>query len=428
MLKPLIVRGELLVAGHQRTKALRRLGKTSAAVFLLGEETTTYDEIRFNQLHNGTDLDSGDEECHISTPLTLGYQVIQPAFIKGNMRSRMAVVRSEVARLISRYGPWGGCVATSDGEVIHAAQYALAAKMTNTPLTVYAIEASRKEEYLKFLNHSYGEFSYKNIERKTYIQTFAQMFRLRNSGNERGRSLKSTLYEECVIPWIKKNPKARGIDFGAGQGDYVKKLKKEGVDIIDVELFRRKGNAINLAEVRRLIDAMNQQLLLKGKFDFVVCDSVLNSVDSAEAQQSVMTWLNYLCKEGGTVFFSGRSRERCEKMLNTSKHVNKGRAIEFLDKEGNSALYRKGAWFFQKFHSIAQVKQLAEDYQLKIFAHKHDHHQTSWQCSCLKQAEMQVEQVIAAANFEFNQPVSPNKTIDRHNQVIDTIHQLEARR
>jgi ParB family transcriptional regulator, chromosome partitioning protein len=33
LVKPLIVRGDLLVAGHQRTKALRKLGVTRAPVF-----------------------------------------------------------------------------------------------------------------------------------------------------------------------------------------------------------------------------------------------------------------------------------------------------------------------------------------------------------------------------------------------------------
>ncbi|EKU4728648.1 MULTISPECIES: ParB N-terminal domain-containing protein [Citrobacter] len=55
LVKPLIARGDLLVAGHQRTKVLQRLGINTAAVYKLPRETTVYDEIRFNQLHNGTD-------------------------------------------------------------------------------------------------------------------------------------------------------------------------------------------------------------------------------------------------------------------------------------------------------------------------------------------------------------------------------------
>ena len=66
LVKPLIVRKDLLVAGHQRTKALRKLGIDRAAVFRLGRDTTVYDEIRFNQLHNGTDLDGGDENVRIA--------------------------------------------------------------------------------------------------------------------------------------------------------------------------------------------------------------------------------------------------------------------------------------------------------------------------------------------------------------------------
>lgn len=66
LVKPLIARGNLLVAGHQRTKALRASGIEKAAVYLLPRQTTIYDEIRFNQLHNGTDMDSGDERCVIT--------------------------------------------------------------------------------------------------------------------------------------------------------------------------------------------------------------------------------------------------------------------------------------------------------------------------------------------------------------------------
>ena len=63
VVKPIIARGESIIAGHQRTKALRKNGVTKAPVFLLATDTTTYDETRFNQLHNGTDMDGGDENC-----------------------------------------------------------------------------------------------------------------------------------------------------------------------------------------------------------------------------------------------------------------------------------------------------------------------------------------------------------------------------
>ncbi len=124
LVKPLIVRGDLLVAGHQRTKALRSVGVTHAPVYALPCETTTYDEVRFNQLHNGTDLDGGDEACRITGGFTeTGWAIVQPQRITGNFRAKLANVRNEICDLITRYGPWGGSVATMSGEVIHCAQY-----------------------------------------------------------------------------------------------------------------------------------------------------------------------------------------------------------------------------------------------------------------------------------------------------------------
>lgn len=216
LVKPLIVRGDLLVAGHQRTKALRRLGITRAAVYTLPCETTVYDEIRFNQLHNGTDFDSGDERCRVAGLADKhGFIQVPASQITGNMRAKMAYVRKNIAELVIKYGPWGGCVATQSGEVIHCAQYALAAKMTRTPLTVFVIPDAEKEKYQRYLNKSYGVFEYSHLEKTTYIQTYAQLMRLRNGG-----SLKSQLYEGLIIPTITKRleastlAQARGITRG----------------------------------------------------------------------------------------------------------------------------------------------------------------------------------------------------------------------
>lgn len=423
LVKPLIVRGNLLVAGHQRTKALRRLGRTTGAVYLLSTDTTKYDEVRFNQLHNGTDLDSGDENCNLATTLKLGYQVVDPSCISANMRCRLAPVRAEICKLIGKYGPWGGVVATDKGEVIHAAQYALAAKLTGTPLTVYVVAAARKEEYTSFLNREYGQFSYEALERNTYIQSFAQMFRLRDGPS--GKSIKSRLYENLVIPWINENPGLRGIDFGSGQGDYAKMLRRRGVNLLDVELFRRKGgSAFNFTAINRMIDKMNAALVDEGKFDFVICDSVLNSVDCKAAETSVMTWLNYLCKPGGKIFFSGRSVERIHSNLDATKTTDTTRYIEFLDDEGYSSLYRKGRWFFQKFHSVEQVDSLAFEFKMQILDRLHNKHSTSWRCMTQKVGEMSLEQVIAAAEYEFNLPISDDRTIDRHEDVVEVIKKV----
>lgn len=425
LVKPLIVRGDLLVAGHQRTKALRHIGHTRAAVYVLPCETTTYDEVRFNQLHNGTDMDCGDEECQIHVPLELGYQQVPASTVTGNMRSRMGPVRHEIASLIRKFGPWGGVVATQSGKVIHCGQYALAAIMTNTPLTVYGIADDKVGDYRAFLDKTYGVFSYDGLKRDTWIQTFAQMMRLREGPSGKGN--KSTLYETMAIPYLQRSlGKLRAIDFGSGQGDYADRLRKEGFDIHDVELFRRaKGKqALDLGAVNRMIDGMIKRLDKLGQFDVVVCDSVMNSVDSLDAETAVLTTLNLLAKDGGSLFISGRKTERVHSQQQHTSQSGHGRYVEFLDEHGFSALYRKGHWFYQKFHEGPQIELLLADHGFETVQHVRSASSTSWQLHARKVAALPLAQVEKAIAFEFNMPVGDTRRINRHGDVIAAARRL----
>ena len=128
IVKPIIVSGNLIVAGHQRTKALLAAGIDKAPVYLLPKNINQTDEIRFNQLHNGTDFDSGDERAWVGRSENLGFEMVPPIKLRGNMRAKMANVRNEICKLIIKYGNWGACVATQAGKVIHAGQYVLACR------------------------------------------------------------------------------------------------------------------------------------------------------------------------------------------------------------------------------------------------------------------------------------------------------------
>lgn len=418
LVKPLIVRGDLLVAGHQRTKALRRLGITRAAVYTLPCETTVYDEVRFNQLHNGTDFDSGDERCRVGGLADKqGFVQIPASQITGNMRARMAYVRKNIAELVIKYGPWGGCVATQSGEVIHCAQYALAAKMTRTPLTVYVIQDAEKEKYQRYLNKSYGVFEYSHLEKTTYIQTYAQLMRLRNGG-----SLKSQLYEGLIIPSITKAP--RGIDFGSGQGDYAKLLRDKGYNLHDVELFRRKGagNTLDRAATNKMIDTLVDDLKTRGRYDYVVCDSVLNSVDSVEAERSVLTVLKGLCKAGGSIYFSGRSRGELEAVLKQTQAASAKSRLYFVDHNGFTALYRKGHWFYQKFHSNDEVKQLCREHSFRI--KRSVFNGKSWYLHVINDDSLSWDQLEKAVLFEFELPLPSGATVGRSADVLAAFRPL----
>lgn len=117
VVKPLLARGKVLVAGHQRLKALRRLGFKKAPVCILDRGVNFYDEIRFNQFHNGVEIDSDESNCIISGGCELGYHKINPDRIEANFRSRYAGIRKDIAKLLVKYGEWGSIVALENREV-----------------------------------------------------------------------------------------------------------------------------------------------------------------------------------------------------------------------------------------------------------------------------------------------------------------------
>src|SRR6266498_4600877 len=86
MVKPIIA-GEdgTIVAGHQRSRAAMAVGVTSAPVFIV-KDLNKLDEIRFNQLHNGTDLDTGDENVRVPPCDQVGYYDVPHQSIKGNLK------------------------------------------------------------------------------------------------------------------------------------------------------------------------------------------------------------------------------------------------------------------------------------------------------------------------------------------------------
>ena len=396
--KPIIVSGDLIIAGHQRTRSLRALGRKTAPAIVLGR-VTEGDEIRFNQLHNGTDFDCGDELAHAgrSAGEPFRFEMVPAAACSGNMRAKLANVRAEICKLMTRYGNWGGCVATMSGAVIHAGQYLLACKALNFPVRVYRIPDEMEGEARQLLGRTYGVFSYDHLERKTYIQTYAQMMRLRDGPS--GRALASSLYENRVLPGLKRGE--RILDFGCGQGDYVKALGRTGHRIFGIEFFFREGSQIDGAAVHRMIDAAAADIERHGLFDVVVCDSVLNSVDSLQAEADVLTCVNALCRPGGRIYFSGRQREKIESQDRSTQVAESTRYVEFMDEHGFTALYRHGNWFYQKFHARAAAEALGRRYIGNGAAYQ-TASSTAWSVAGTKAVELDRADVEASIAREFD--------------------------
>lgn len=312
--KPIIVLQDgTLVAGHQRTKAAKLEGMTTAPAFVIRGELDPNDEVRFNQLHNGTDLDDYDGRVTIDPPVgKVGtFEDVAPERVHGDMTSSGLEIRKMIGGLILRYGPWGGVVATTDGIVVSSPHYALAAVQLRKPVRVFWIAPEGATEAKDWFTRQYGEFSYDHLPRTTYIQTLAQLPRLRNGGLT-PRDNRSVTYTEVVLPRLNKTD--RLLDFGCGQGDYVRRLQQSGQRAFGIEFFRRHGKALDYRATHALIDSALGEWTKRGGFDVVVVDSVMNSVDSPQAERDVMVCANTFCRPGGRIVLSGRfhSREEIE--------------------------------------------------------------------------------------------------------------------
>lgn len=412
--KPVIVtHSGLLVAGHQRTTIASRLGLTTVPAWVLSA-TTEADEVRFNQLHNGSDLDICDQPVRVPASTALGFEEVEAAAIDCNTRSQGAAIRSEICRLVVAYGGWGCAVATQAGEVISSPQYAIAMHILQRPCRVYRIPDTLAAEARGFLGQTYGRFSYDHLPRRTWIQTFAQPRRLRSEAKGG-----STLYDHLVIPTLR--PGDRVLDFGCGQADYVRELRRRGHAIFGIEFYHRTGVMLDLKATRALVDDALLEWGRRGPFDVVVCDAVITSVNTRQAEADVMTMVNAFAKVGARVFFSGRSREAVDGSMRSTQAVSADhhrRYVEFLDEDGFSGMLHRGDWFFQKFHRREDALALASRFLGGPAKYSTIAGRSMWQVATSKMRELPARDVEDALRREFDLPWPEGRSVGRASSAL----------
>lgn len=427
IIKPILVnrKNNIIIAGHQRTKAMTAVGLTETPAYIL-DGVGRADEIRFNQLHNACELEVKDEApkmkiCPAGGEIPFGYFRVNNADIHIIDKGKMQALTNTLAKLLIKYGEFGCPICTKDGLIHISSAYAYAAKVTGGGMDVLCLPDDKMERAKYFLSKSYGEFCYDNLEKTTWHQHFAQKKRLRDGKKGENNSHQSYLYRLYVEPYLKGHSdgkRLRIIDFGAGQKDYSKKLKKEGYDIIAVDPYHCKENTNEIdadGNTRDFIKIANS-IKKDGLYDVVICDSVLNSVDSLEAERSVINTVRALCKRGGMIFISGRSYER--ENLRNSYFLKKqtDAAVKFYDKDLFSALFRDGEWFYQKFHTDEMVKNIAESIGAKSKIH---YNSQAFSIEGIKDKDISIEDAISALSFEWNLPLPNNRRYGLSNIITD---------
>ena len=361
-IKPIIVNGEtnVIMAGHQRTKAMRALGYDECDAYVL-HGINQQDEARFNQIHNKTEYEVSDDapRVRINKPMELGTSIIYPNEVEVLDKGRLADFNKSLATLIQRYGAFGMPICTQSGDVIVSSAYAMASKLCYEPMLVLTLDDHKAELAKSYLSKEYGRFSYDTIRRKTYIQSLAQLPRLQGRGKRR---MVSKLYEQMVIPYldaIQDGSTLRILDFGAGKYAYADKLRARGYNIERVDPYHRVAGThrIAVADNEEAFKRIAKSISENGLYDIVICDSVLNSVDALQAWDDVVNTCHALTKDGGTIFISGRKVEDALMKCNT-KSTSGRQTLYFLDDDNLTAQYRRGNWFFQKFENEEQITEI----------------------------------------------------------------------
>ncbi len=409
---PILVnrKNNVIIAGHQRTKAARAIGIHEVPAIKI-DNVSAGDEIKFNQLHNGVDAQRGFE-CNVNTDgLPIG-QFIEIGVEQFEIKNSGAAYVKEICKMLLKYGNVLSCV-ICDGKVLIGVNYIRACELLRMTPTCYIIDSALFQQAASYLRADYGEYSYDEIKRNTYVQGLAQMHRNMQKG-DRKKANKSSLYENYVLPYLAQNEVSSVLDFGCGKGTYIRYLMRTYKDAVGVEFYNNNGSQINVSMGNAQIDRLIEYLKQSKTFDVVVCDSVLNSVDSKRAENSVMACLNLFC--GGKLFISGRPLSTTLAKLKHSKDKSARKYVTYLDDDNFTGDYRKGNWYFQHFHDKDDIKRLLESNGFEIQKLTYALYGDSFQVEAVKVRDLSRQQYIDAIDFEFNLPL-PNGSYNRNGDV-----------
>lgn len=418
---PVIVNksNNVIIAGHQRCRALSAIGATDVpAVFVEG--ITIADEMTFNQLHNGTEQRASGVWSYTGNSPTGSFCELDNSDFEIRGVSRVAL--KEICRLLTRYGNVLSCVICG-GRVYIGGAYVRACQLLGSRVNAYICAPSMSHHLDVYFSKHYGEYNYDHIERKTYIQGLAQLHRNVKMKPGIKKLYASKTYCEGVIPYLQGKSRTLSIlDFGCGKGAYIQSLKAEGYGAIGIEFYNNNTVSIDIAKGNQQIDALIWHLKTRGRFDIVVCDSVLNSVDSMDAELSVLRCLNAFCKPNGALFISGRPIKdahghNMQHISSESKNF-----ITFLDRDGFTAHFRRGNWYFQKYHSRETFEASLSTASLR--ANKIVDNKSSFWAQCSKTGEIENAAIRAAIDFEFNLPLPGGRSYNRNKEMFQALMEV----
>lgn len=406
---PIIVNREnmTIVAGHQRTKAAMAIGLTEAPCYYVSG-IDIESEVRFNQVHNGIDLEPDiHSEClNVRAPGFYDDIAAEDFIIKDSK----ATIVKDMCQLMVNYGN-ALCAIVIGSECVFGNNYIKAAKITGMPIHCCFVEESKRAMFEYYFNQDYGVFSYDHIERGDFVQGLAQPPRL--------KVLPWSCLYEIVVPHLQNEDRksVKVFDFGCGKAQYITKLHKQlGYrNAIGLEFFNHNTVGISVEHGQEMVDDFIAFVKANGKFDYVICDAVINSVNTQEAEDAVLMCLNLFCKMGGKIFISGRNLEYMKQQTEANRNTTPMMSINFFDENGLTAIMKQGQWFFQKFLTDEDVDKIIKRMGFDVFVRKKS--SGYFFIGAYKTKDFPKEEYAKAVDYEFNLKLPNNRRYNRHGDV-----------
>lgn len=400
-----------IVAGHQRTRAMKEVGIKEAPCFILEKNVSLQDEIKFNLMHNSVETETCIVRINGAEELPFGFSLVKNKDIvidkKGN-----ATTSKEICKLLYKYGDYGNAIIDEKGFSIHNSDYAFCCKILGKDLIVYKMQNSIVKEFCEYMNIEYGDYCYEALNIKPYGQTHCQLSRSDSA-------LRSTLYRDKILGKIEKEK--RIVDFGSGKCFYIQKLKKEGFKAHWYEPFYKSPGTekLNVSEVVKMIQDLKQDVEKNGLYDVVILDSVINSVTSNDYEDWVLTTCNALCSKDGTFYMATRNKQFTDDISTSTRNRDQRRYVEFLDKDNFSATFRKGVWTLQHFHTKDSLEKLLLKYFREVAVD--DRNRSQLHAVCKSPKKLDIERYEKALNIEFNLEYPNNYYHNQHHELVSTI-------
>lgn len=406
---PIIVNREnmTIVAGHQRTKAAMAIGLTEAPCYYVSG-IDIESEVRFNQVHNGIELEPDiHSEClNVRAPGFYDDIAAEDFIIKDSK----ATIVKDMCQLMVNYGN-ALCAIVIGSECVFGNNYIKAAKITGMPIHCCFVEESKRAMFEYYFKQDYGVFSYDHIERGDFVQGLAQPPRL--------KVLPWSCLYEIVVPHLQNEDRksVKVFDFGCGKAQYITKLHKQlGYrNAIGLEFFNHNTVGISIEHGQEMVDDFIAFVKANGKFDYVICDAVINSVNTQEAEDAVLMCPNLFCKMGGKIFISGRNLEYMKQQTEANRNTTPMMSINFFDENGLTAIMKQGQWFFQKFLTDEDVDKIIKRMGFDVFVRKKS--SGYFFIGAYKTKDFSKEEYAKAVDYEFNLKLPNNRRYNRHGDV-----------